>query len=315
MKILSLGVSGHLGKRFVLKLNQSGVRGELHVLRTTPFISESFPDSFVDSKTMTFSQSYLYDILQSKPQLEFDHLFFIGSAVPKNEIEMQTFDLNQAIQPALFVQRMIEVGNLKVKHVVYVSSAAIYGNCGKYSMSSIPNPVDAYGQYKLTLEQLFSSVCSKREIPLDIVRPTLIFGPGESLIRMTTILLKNVLKLQDVRFSGCDGLRNYVYVDDVARYLTLLCFEPMAKSRVRYHNLGNESIFQIRDYINMTLTAARRLNWFDGVYPGELTLKSDSSTDFTLKHHYDLENCFQQESLPQNIENYLRWAQVSDLMR
>lgn len=314
MKILVVGVSGHLGKRFLLNLDQLGLRAEIHVLRTAPFISNCSPDFIVDSKTLKFSQSYLSEISRNESQFKFDHIFFIGSAVPKDDIEMRSFDIDKAIRPALLVKQMIEVGKLKVKHIVYVSSAAVYGNCGRFAISSIPNPVDAYGEYKLKIEQLFSTVCSKKEIPLDIVRPTLIFGPGESLIRLTTVLLRRVLHLQDLRFSGCDGLRNYVYVDDVARYLTLLCFQPRTKLCVRYHNLGNESSFQIRDYITMTLTAAKNLNWFEGVYPGELILKSDSSVDFTLQHHYEVEHYFRQESLPQNIEKYLRWAKMSDLL-
>ena len=312
MRILGIGVSGHLGKRFILNLAESSAEIDLNILRTTSRESAHASDALKNYETLNISQTYLSDALRDGFDLKFDSAFFIGSAIPKNRFELQNFDVNSSLQPAVSVRKMIEEGKLEVGNIVYVSSAAVYGNCGQFSINSPLNPVDAYGVYKLRSEQLFSSLCLEREIPLDIVRPTLIFGPSESLKRMTTALVRHVLELQDIHFDGCEGLRNYVYVDDVARYLALLCSKFRTKNIVRYHNLGNESVFQIGDFVKMTLSVAGNLNWFQGAYPSKLVLSSTSSTDFTLQHHYDLEQDFRQEPPLTTIEKYLLWAQANE---
>ena len=138
------------------------------------------------------------------------------------------------------------------------------------------------------------------------------YGPFQhdnSLLSSAFLSVKNgvALKLSNPNIS-----RDFVYVDDVARYLALLCSKFRTKNIVRYHNLGNESVFQIGDFVKMTLSVARSLNWFQGAYPSKLVLSSTSSTDFTLQHHYDLEQDFQQEPLLTTIEKYLLWAQANE---
>ncbi len=71
---------------------------------------------------------------------------------------------------------------LGIKHLIYLSSIAIYG---RYSDSAIiessrPEPDDFYGLSKLFGEKVFKRVCCDSGIPLTILRPGAIYGPGDN---------------------------------------------------------------------------------------------------------------------------------------
>ncbi len=69
-----------------------------------------------------------------------------------------------------------------VKHLVYISSIAIYGRRSESVIieSSCPNPNDFYSLSKLWGEQIFKRVCFDYGIPLTILRPGTIYGRDDS---------------------------------------------------------------------------------------------------------------------------------------
>ncbi len=69
-----------------------------------------------------------------------------------------------------------------VKHLIYISSIAIYGRCSESVIieSSCPNPDDLYSLSKLWGEQIFKCVCFDSEIPFTILRPGTIYGRDDS---------------------------------------------------------------------------------------------------------------------------------------
>jgi len=69
-----------------------------------------------------------------------------------------------------------------IKHLIYISSIAIYGRRSESVIieSSGPNPDDLYSLSKLRGEQIFKRVCFDSGIPLTILRPCTIYGRNDN---------------------------------------------------------------------------------------------------------------------------------------
>lgn len=68
-----------------------------------------------------------------------------------------------------------------LKQVILISSTAIYGHHAKTAIkeSSPPLPDDLYSLAKYVSELMFQRVCHDHNIPLTIVRPGILYGPGD----------------------------------------------------------------------------------------------------------------------------------------
>ncbi|MBM3777149.1 MAG: SDR family oxidoreductase [Acidimicrobiia bacterium] len=66
--------------------------------------------------------------------------------------------------------------------VIYLSSDAVYGDEASNPVTEATpcNPGDLYGVMHLVREKVMQEVCGRRGVPLAIVRPSLVYGPGDT---------------------------------------------------------------------------------------------------------------------------------------
>lgn len=69
----------------------------------------------------------------------------------------------------------------KVKHLIYISSTAIYGRHSDFPITenSLPNPDGFYGLAKFIGELIFNRFCVWQNIRLTILRPGILYGYGD----------------------------------------------------------------------------------------------------------------------------------------
>ncbi len=112
-----------------------------------------------------------------------------------------------------------------VGRVVLVSSVGVYGGVGTGIREDGPKtPATDYDQSKWAGEQAMTEVCAAEDVPLAVIRPTLIYGPGSryglaSWLALLTLRAHHGLKSFPLAQGGPIG--HHVHVEDVARACVL----------------------------------------------------------------------------------------------
>jgi nucleoside-diphosphate-sugar epimerase len=116
-----------------------------------------------------------------------------------------------------------------VKRFVHISSAAVYGpDPGPWVDETTPlvRSGNLYADAKLEADQMVARFGVEKGLPVVILRPTIVYGPGSGAWTISPVnrLLSGTLELID----GGQGLANQVYVDDVVQAMLLAAVRPEA---------------------------------------------------------------------------------------
>jgi NADH dehydrogenase len=128
-----------------------------------------------------------------------------------------------------------------VRRFVYASSASVYA-----LEVPVPTPEDAplrpeshYGRSKLLAEQAIATA----GVPFNIVRPSVIYGPGDRYFTPAALRLLRLPLLPLV--NGGRTLLDLIYVQDVAEFLWQVAQAEVATGRV--YNAGPGVPTSLRD--------------------------------------------------------------------
>ena len=102
-----------------------------------------------------------------------------------------------AIENLLPAARLLEImATRPPARIIFVSSGdAIYGNPDRLPTdeSHPPNPLSSHAAGKTALEALFTSFAHAKRVPLTVVRPSNLYGPGQ-IARPGFELVRTLLK-------------------------------------------------------------------------------------------------------------------------
>jgi len=195
--VVLLGATGFLGQAIGARLQQDGAT--LHGF---------------SSKTLNLTDRAAFSVLDSLAGPE-STLIFASAVTPDKGRTVDALDAN--LQMAMNVGRYLE--SHPFKKVVYVSSDAVYP-MGEdvVTEASAVEPADFYALAKYAGERVLANVCGGAKIPLVIVRPTGVYGAGDTHNSygpnrfISQILNDGKMSM----FGEGDDIRDHVYVDDVA---------------------------------------------------------------------------------------------------
>lgn len=198
--VVLLGATGFLGQAITAALRQAGA--EVHGF---------------SSKTLDLTDRAAFGVLGplAGPATT---LVFASAVTPDKGRTVDALDAN--LQMAMNVGRYLEAHPFR--KVVYVGSDAVYP-MGPMSdevvtESSAVEPADFYALAKYAGERIMANVCGGAKIPLAIVRPTGVYGPGDT--HNSYGPNRFVSQIQNDRkvslFGEGDDIRDHVYLDDVA---------------------------------------------------------------------------------------------------
>jgi nucleoside-diphosphate-sugar epimerase len=142
-----------------------------------------------------------------------------------------------------------------VPRVVYVSSAEVYGPADAPVTEDRPcAPRSPYGSAKLAAEQCLAS-CG-RDMTITIVRPFSIFGPRAPAHSLVASLVTAAQRGEPVRVADPRPVRDYCYIDDVARGIVRAGARRGAG--VRIYNLASGRGIAVADVARAVVRAAGR---------------------------------------------------------
>lgn len=130
----------------------------------------------------------------------------------------------------------------------YISSSMVYGDFDtkEPSEDSPKKPKDPYGAIKLGGEYLVESFNRQFDLPYTILRPSAVYGPLDSNLRVTGIFISNAFKGKPLQVNNPEECLDFTFVEDAA--------EGIVKASL--HDNGKNQTF------NMTRGAARTIHEF-----------------------------------------------------
>jgi UDP-glucose 4-epimerase len=210
-RVLILGHKGFIGGNLVKAFEAA--QPEIEVLgRDYPELDLTRPEQAEELRALIDPKTAVVICAAIKKQLG-DHL--------------DAFTSN--IQIATNVSRVL--AKCAPGRVIYFSSAAVYGEDIHNTCITEETPVQPtsyYGLAKFTSEVLLrKATAALIPSPLVLLRPTLIYGPGDQGGYGPTGFIKSALAQEPIVLWG-DGLekREFIYVGDVARIVHALVFHP-----------------------------------------------------------------------------------------
>jgi len=197
------------------------------------------------------------------------------------------------------VLEYIRVNNLPAKYI-QLSSAAVYGNCFKFPIStSAPlNPISSYGYNNLMAENVISFYSRVYGINTTILRVFSVYGEGLK----KQILWDACVKISqgNASFFGTGAeVRDFIHVDDLVS--TIFNSIQLASDNAPVFNCGSGEGTTIRDLLNHVLAN------FDGL--AKLKFTGEAKVGDPLGYIADITAYPIGQTIPMNvgIENYVNW--------
>ncbi|WP_423731357.1 NAD-dependent epimerase/dehydratase family protein [Hafnia paralvei] len=141
--------------------------------------------------------------------------FLLGGSSVASSINCPVGDFNKTFQPLTALIEKLKYDWID-SHLIFISSAAVYGNNASQSTSitSVCKPLSVYGLHKLLAEQYIEFHQRNFDIKAKIIRPFSIYGPGLKKQLIWDALCKIKSHQHEYFGSGLEE-RDWVHIDDL----------------------------------------------------------------------------------------------------
>ena len=138
-----------------------------------------------------------------------------------------------------------------IKKFIQIGSSVEYGfiNSPQKEITKIQtkNLKSIYGRSKLMSTNYLLNLYKKKNFPSIIVRPYLVYGPGQSLDRLIPSTVYNCINNNSFDCSKGSQTRNFIYIKDFTKIL-FKCL--LLKSNGFILNVGSSKNFKVKYIIN-----------------------------------------------------------------
>lgn len=270
-KILILGGAGFIGNALLKRAVDEG-----HSVRVFDRNEQHDLTDGTQSE-IDWVQGSLEDAVGLKDALKGIDVVFhlISSEKPKEFSENPAADLSAAVFPSISLLNAMR--DADVRRIVYASSGGtVYGPQPNFPIteSHVTNPVVPYGLNKLVIEKLLLLYSHHFNICPIILRLSNAYGPGQKVKGgqgVLAALIRASVEQRPLEIWG-DGsvVRDYVYVDDIARSLMMA---------IDYK--GSDNVFNISSSVGKSINDLVRI--VEGVSGSVIACKYHEARQIDVK--------------------------------
>jgi nucleoside-diphosphate-sugar epimerase len=238
MNILILGSEGFIGRNCVKFFKGKG--WEIHGCDLVDYPSESYNYSKLSRLQPSYDEIFKL--------IEFDVCINAAGngSVPKSiEYPLNDFDAN-----CIDVIRVLELLKTKNKNCKYIhiSSAAVYGNPERLPIKEedLLSPLSPYGWHKYISEVICKEYNNLYNLPIAIIRPFSIYGPGLHKQIFWDLYQKCKDNSKEITLWGTGyESRDFIYIIDLINAIDkIIQYSPM---QANVYNLASGIEVTIRD--------------------------------------------------------------------
>ncbi|NND00799.1 MAG: NAD-dependent epimerase/dehydratase family protein [Gammaproteobacteria bacterium] len=175
-----------------------------------------------------------------------DYIFHVAAAYREAKIEDEVYQLVHVNSTRLLTEAALK--NPSFKRFIHISTVGVLGHIDKppADESTPYNPGDMYQETKTTAEKWLLDFARDRDLPITIIRPAAIYGPGDR--RLLKVF--KMAKLPIVPLLGFTrGLYHLIHVDDLVQFMIHVADHPNTKGQV--YICGNPQATSIKDIIRV----------------------------------------------------------------
>ena len=133
------------------------------------------------------------------------------------------------------------------KGFIHIGTADEYGMCKTpFIETQREQPLNSYGLAKLSITKLLQAQYKTNSFPSIILRPTVIYGPGQSGDMFIPSIIKSLLNRNDYSMTSGEQTRDFVYIDDFIFSIALLISKDINFNGEVYNISSNHPI-KIKD--------------------------------------------------------------------
>ena len=134
---------------------------------------------------------------------------------------------------------------INTQAIILIGSAAEYGKgAAPYREEQTLRPISAYGASKAAATILGLFCHEYFKLPIIIVRPSVVYGPGQGEHFFLSQMCKTILDERPFFMSPGDQYRDFIYISDVVDALLLLATKPEAVGGI--FNIGSGISYPLR---------------------------------------------------------------------
>lgn len=127
---------------------------------------------------------------------------------------------------------LLEIFGEQLDNFVYASTAEVYGlpstDGSIREDAMVPLPLSNYGASKLAGEQFARVYGLRHDLPISMLRFTVLYGPGDTIARAVPNFINKALRGESLEVFGGEELRDYLHVTDAARAVYLAAKTPVS---------------------------------------------------------------------------------------
>lgn len=231
MNILVVGGNGFIGSNLVKELTKTS---------NNITVADKVFHNVLHVNNIEMANVDFLNVDSLSPVINGKDLIYLcaGTTSPISSWEKPMREINENISP--IISFLDAVSSTNVKKIVFISSGGtIYGKkYGLLTEQSLPCPFTPYAIGKLTIEYLLNYLKEKTGINNDIYRIANVYGIDKNIKSgqgVIPIWINSILRKEKIYVYGCDSVRDYVYVEDVAK---LMSYSIRTLSTSELFNIG-----------------------------------------------------------------------------
>lgn len=245
MKILITGGEGFIGSWIVEKLSQMGHRvTTLDSGETYDVIQREDLDRLCQWRQRNWKRvtkiSGNVTVPLDRVWLRKQDIVIHLASYPRAKIVNEQPELgveNIVVGTTGMLQDCVEYG---VKRFVYVSSSMIYGNFADGTKEDFKaNPINIYGEAKLTGERLTQQFNRAAGLEYVIARPSGVYGSGDIPDRVLSKFFAAAINNNDINVHDANNRVDFTYVEDTADGIIRCALEKKAANKIFNITAGN----------------------------------------------------------------------------
>jgi nucleoside-diphosphate-sugar epimerase len=238
LKILVTGGEGFIGSWIVEKLSQMGNRvTTLDSGETYDIIDRDSLDKICQWRQKNWKRVRK---ISGNVTMPLDRVWLKGQDIvihlasyPRAKIVNDNPEMgveNIVIGTTGMLQDCVEYG---VKRFVYVSSSMIYGNFADGTKENFrPNPINIYGEAKLSGERLTQQFNRAAGLEYVIARPSGVYGAGDIPDRVLSKFFAAAMNNNDINVHDANNRVDFTYVEDTADGIIKCALEKAAANNI-----------------------------------------------------------------------------------
>lgn len=143
------------------------------------------------------------------------------------------------------------LGILNLKRIIFIGSCEEYGNTAlPYNETNKEVPTSAYGLSKLAITQIVSSFFLNNNFPSIILRPSVIYGPGQGAEMFLPALVQNLLSGKIFPMTKGEQQRDFIYIDDIVNAIIKAMVADKEVNGMTI-NIGFGASYKIRNIVKI----------------------------------------------------------------